>query len=69
MLKKCTYNSQYVAHYAQVELTIMLTKTDMRHIMRQSYTIVECGHFSFVMCSGSKVGTSSLINPLPVHNM
>ena len=31
MLKKCAYNSQYVAHYAQVELTIMLTKTNMGH--------------------------------------
>ena len=31
MLKKCTYNSQYIAHYAQVEPTIILTKTDMRH--------------------------------------
>ena len=34
MLQKCTYNSQYtrnIAHYAQVELTTMLTKTDMRH--------------------------------------
>ena len=30
-LKKCTYNSQYIAHYAQVEPTIMLIKTDMRH--------------------------------------
>ena len=28
---KCTNNSQYIAHYAQVELTIMLTKTNMRH--------------------------------------
>ena len=27
MLKKCTYNSQYIAHYAQVELTIMLIMT------------------------------------------
>ena len=35
MLNKCTYNSQYIAHYAQVEPTIMLTKTDMR----LSYTI------------------------------
>ena len=26
-----TYNSQYIAHYAQVEPTIKLTKTDMRH--------------------------------------
>ena len=31
MLQKCTYNFQYIAHYAQVELTTMLTKTDMRH--------------------------------------
>ena len=33
MLKKCTYmyNSQYSAHYAQVEPTIILTKIDMRH--------------------------------------
>ena len=29
----CTDNSQYIAHYAQVEPTIMLTKIDnnMRH--------------------------------------
>ena len=32
MLQKCTYNSQYIAHYAQVELTTMLIKTpNMRH--------------------------------------
>ena len=40
--------------------------------MRLSYTTVKCGHFSFTICSGSKVskvGTSQLINPLPVHNM
>ena len=36
MLNKCTYNSQYIAHYAQVEPTIILTKTN---IMRLSYTI------------------------------
>ena len=43
MLQKCTYNSQYIAHYAQVEPTIMLTKTDMRHEETQS--IIECSHF------------------------
>ena len=33
MLKKCTYNSQYIAHYAQVEPTIiMLTKADMCYL-------------------------------------
>jgi hypothetical protein len=33
MLKKCvyTYNSQYIAHYAQVEPIVMLEETDMRH--------------------------------------
>ena len=31
MLKKRTYNFQYIAHYAQIEPTIMLTKTDMTH--------------------------------------
>ena len=31
MLEKCTYNSQYIAHYAQVEPIKMLTETDMRH--------------------------------------
>ena len=44
MLQKCTYNSQYIAHYAQVEPTIMLTKTDMRHEETQS--IIECSHFN-----------------------
>ena len=29
--KKCTYNSQYISHYEQVELIITLTETDMRH--------------------------------------
>ena len=58
MLKKCTYNSQYIAHYAQVELTIMLTKTDiMRHEETQShYHRVQ--PFQFYMYSDSKVGTS-----------
>ena len=27
MLKKCTYNSQYITHYAQVESIKMLTQT------------------------------------------
>ena len=31
MLMKCTYNFQYIAHYAQVELTIILIKTDIRY--------------------------------------
>ena len=31
MLKRCTYNSLSIAHYSQVEPTIMLTETDMRH--------------------------------------
>ena len=31
MLQKCTHNSQYIAHYAQVEPTIILTKTNVRH--------------------------------------
>ena len=150
MLKKCTYNSQSIAHYAQVEPTIMLTKTDMRHNIRPlqinslflippepknwcgraagngrlitslmgngrlnhkfgspknwsgillycagadgntcgrksrgdekqlidlewpnetQLHYLECNHFSFAMCSDSKMGSSWLINPLPVHNM
>ena len=35
--KKCIYNSQYIAHYAQVEWTIILTKTDY-NIMRHKET-------------------------------
>ena len=31
MLKKYTYNSQHIAHYAEAEQTIMLTKIDLRH--------------------------------------
>ena len=47
MLQKCTYNSQYIAHYAQVESTIILTKIDMRHEETQSHygTLIQttCG--------------------------
>ena len=60
MLKKSQevhHNSQYIAHYAQVEPIKMLTEINMRQV-RLSYTIIECGHFSFAMCSASKVGTS-----------
>ena len=57
MLKKCTYNSQYIAHYAQVEPTIMLTKTNMRHNETQ-LRYLESNHFSFTLYSDSKVGTS-----------
>ena len=57
MLNKCTYNSQYIAHYAQVEPTIILTKTDMRHEETQlHYDRVQ--PFQFYMCLDSKVGTS-----------
>ena len=54
---KCTYNSQYIAHYAQVELTIMLTKTDMRHEETQLHYCQE-QPFQFYNHSDSKVGTS-----------
>ena len=57
MLNKCTYNSQYIAHYAQVELTIMLTKTNMRHNETQLHYL-EYNHFSFTMCSDLKMGSS-----------
>ena len=64
MLKKCTYNSQYiVAHYAQFEPTTMLTITDMRHEETQLH--YPPFHF-YIICSDSKVG---LINHLPVHNV
>ena len=34
MLKKCTYNSQHIAHYAQVEpiKNLMLTETNMSRV-------------------------------------
>ena len=60
MLKKCTYNSQYIAHYAQVEPTIMCSnklKTDMRHNETQ-LRYLESNHFSFTLYSDSKVGIS-----------
>ena len=55
MLMKCTYNSQYIAHYAQFELTIiyynvMLTKTDTG-ISRAAISVLQ----SYL---DSKVGTS-----------
>ena len=57
MLQKCTYNSQYIAHYAQAEPTIMLIKTDVRHEKTQlHYHRVQ--PFQFYMCSDSKVYTS-----------
>ena len=64
MLKKCTYNFQYIAHYAQVEPTIMLTQTNMRHNKTQ-LRYLKCNHFSFAMYSGSKVGTSFTDQPFP----
>ena len=68
MLKKCIYNSRYVAHYAQVKPTMLTNQ--IWDIMRLSYNIVECGHICFIILlfSGSKVGTSWLINTLSVHN-
>ena len=57
MLQKCTYNSQYIAHYAQVELTIMLTKTDVRHEKTQLFCH-RVQPFKFYMCLDSKLGTS-----------
>ena len=55
MLKKCTYlPNNYIAHYAQVELTIMLTKTDTRHEETQLlYHRVQ--PFQFYVCSDSKL--------------
>ena len=58
MLKKCTYNSQHISHYAQVELTIMLTETNMRHNETQLRYLDRVQPFQFTMYSGSKVGTS-----------
>ena len=55
MLRKCTHNSQYIAHYAQVELTIMLTKTDMRHEETQLHYHREQPFQSYLE---SKVGIS-----------
>ena len=54
MLKKCTYNSQYIAHYAQVELTIILTKTNMRYEETQLHHH-RVQPFQFYMCSDSKL--------------
>ena len=50
MLKKRTYNSQYIAYYAQVKLTVMLTETD-RDINRVQ-------PFQFYHVLGFKVSTS-----------
>ena len=59
MLQKYTYNSQYIAHYAQVEPTIMLIKTDMRHEETQlHYHRVQPFQFYMTLCLDSKVGTS-----------
>ena len=60
MLNKCTYNSQYIAHYAQAEPTIMLTKTNnMRHNETQlHYLKCNVNHFSFTMCLDLKMGSS-----------
>ena len=67
ILMKCTYNSQYIAHYAQVELTIMLTETDMRHEETQlHYHRVQ--PFQFYQWHVLRF-KSGLINPFPVHNM
>ena len=57
MLQKCTYNSQYIAHYAQVEPTIMLTKPDIRHEETQLlYHGVQPSQF--YMCLDLKLGIS-----------
>ena len=55
MLQKCTYNSQYIAHGAQVEPIIMLI---MRCEETQLHYHIECSHFQFYMCLDSKVGTN-----------
>ena len=49
MLRKCTYNSQCIANYAQVEPTIMLTKTCRRHRLHVAILVLhvlrfESGH-------------------------
>ena len=65
MLQKCTYNSQYIAHYAQVELTTMLIKTPNRrheetqlHYQSAAISILHVFRFK-----------SGVINPLRVHNI
>ena len=57
MLKKCTYNnSQYIAHYAQVELSIMLTETDMRHEEIHAVTLSLSAAISVYHVLGFKSG-------------
>ena len=65
--QKIPKSAQDIAHYAQIELTIILTKPiwDMR---RLGYTIIESNHFSFTCAWIQKWAPSWLINPLPVHN-
>ena len=64
MLKKCTYNSQYIAHYAQGELTIMLTETDIRHEETQlHYHRVQ--PFQFYHVLGFKSGHQLTDQPFP----
>ena len=39
MLKKCTYNSQHTAHYAQVEPIIRLIQSDILYEMGENYLL------------------------------
>ena len=41
MLKKCTYNSQHTAHYAQVEPIIILIQSDIIYEMGENYLLNE----------------------------
>ena len=49
MLKKCTYSSPYIAHYAQVEPT-MNNKANNKYYeetwFKYTCTNIECGHFN-----------------------
>ena len=40
MLKKCTYNSQYITHYAQVEPIIILIESDIIYEMNEKLSVV-----------------------------
>ena len=59
-----TYNSQYTAHYAQGELTIMFTETDIRHEeTRLHYYRVQ--PFQFYHVLGLKSGHQLTDQPFP----
>ena len=66
MLKKCTYNSQYISHYAQVEPTIILTKTDMRCEETQFNTLSSTAAISALHVFGFESGYQ-LIGKLKVN--